>query len=132
MVRQRSLIETIDQAVSSIPGQQLERACLLVAVGLGAIHAWAARYAAIDPDTISYLDMADAFMRGDWKMAINAYWSPLYSWLVGLALSVVKPSPYWEYSLLHVVSFLIYLWALFSFRFFWLELRRYHLNWRAD
>ena len=26
-----------------------------------------------DPDGISYLDMGDAYLRGDWSMAINGY-----------------------------------------------------------
>jgi hypothetical protein len=27
-------------------------------------------------DGISYLDIGDAYWRGDWHMAINAFWSP--------------------------------------------------------
>ena len=31
-------------------------------------------------DGVSYLDIGDAYFRGDWKAAVNAYWSPVYSW----------------------------------------------------
>ncbi|MBA3714787.1 MAG: hypothetical protein H0W76_20390, partial [Pyrinomonadaceae bacterium] len=62
-----------------------------IAIVLGALHAWHGRYE-ISPDGISYLDMGDAYWRGDFQMAINGYWSPLYSWLLGLALLVIKPS----------------------------------------
>jgi hypothetical protein len=87
------------------------------AIALGAVDAWAARHT-MNPDGISYLDLGDAYLRGDWKMAINAYWSPLYPWLVGLSLKVLKPSPDWEFPVVHLVNFVIYLAALASFEFF--------------
>lgn len=33
-------------------------------------------------DTISYINIAKAYASGNWVDAINAYWSPLYSWLM--------------------------------------------------
>lgn len=95
-----------------------------VAVVLGFVHMWAARHA-MNSDGISYLDMGDAYLRGDWSMAINAYWSPLYSWLLGLAMFVLRPSSYWQFSVVHLVNFLIYLIALGSFHFFLREVIRY-------
>ena len=73
-----------------------------------------------------YLDMGDAYLRGDWNMAINSYWSPFYSWLLGLAILVLKPLPYWEFSIVHLVNFAIYLCALGCFHFFLRELIHYH------
>ncbi len=98
--------------------------CLL-AIVLGAYQAWDKRYA-INADGISYLDMGDAYLRGDWDMAINAYWSPFYSWLLGLAMLIFKPSSYWESSVVHLVNFLIYLCALVCFHFFLMQLIHYH------
>jgi len=66
---------------------------------------------------MSYLDIGDAYFRGDWKSAINAYWSPLYSWCVGLGLYIVRPSIWWEFITVHIVNFLIFVGALFCFRF---------------
>jgi hypothetical protein len=88
-----------------------------LAIALGAADAWTFRFS-MNPDGISYLDIGDAYWRGDWHMAINAYWSPLYSWILGFFLKVLKPSPYWEYPLVHLVNFLIYLAALGCFDFF--------------
>src|SRR6266849_4808446 len=88
-----------------------------VALALGAAQAWATRFT-MNPDGISYLDIGDAYWRGDWHNAINAYWSPLYSWILGFFLKVVKPSAYWEYPLAHLVNFLIYVVALGCFEFF--------------
>jgi hypothetical protein len=73
----------------------------------------------MNPDGIAYLDMGEAFMRGDWTMAINGYWSPLYSWLLGLALRVLAPAPQWEFPVVHAVNFVIFVGALASFDFFW-------------
>jgi hypothetical protein len=86
------------------------------AIALGAADAWATRFT-MNPDGISYLDMGDAYLRGDWHMAINAYWSPLYSWFLGFFLRVLKPSAYWEFPLAHLVNFLIYVAALACFDF---------------
>ena len=91
-----------------------------IAVLLGAIHAWAAASVhAMNEDGISYLDMGDAYLRGDWSMAINTVWSPLYSWILGLAMYILKPAIRWEFPVVHMVNFLIYLSTLVCFDFFW-------------
>ena len=47
---------------------------------VAALHAWSARHAA-NADGISYLDLGDAFARGDLANAVNAHWSPAYALL---------------------------------------------------
>lgn len=103
----------------------------LIAVVLGAFLAWDWRHA-MDPDGISYLDMGEAYLRADWKTAVNAHWSPLYSWLLGLAMVVLKPSPFWEFSVAHLVNFAIYLLTLGSFHFFLLESLHYNRGQGAE
>jgi len=100
----------------------------IIAVALGLLHAWSGRYE-VSPDGISYLDMGDAYLRGDWQMAVNAYWSPLYSWLLGAALLLLQPSSYWEFPTAHLVNFFIYLGALASFSFLLHEVICY---WRVE
>jgi hypothetical protein len=80
----------------------------------------------MNPDGVSYLDMGDAYWRSDWHMAINAFWSPLYAWILGLFLKVFKPTPYWEYPLVHLANFLTYVAALACFEFFLNKFIRYH------
>jgi hypothetical protein len=99
-----------------------------IAIILAALYGWSGRQA-MNPDGMSYLDIADAYRRGDWKAAVNGYWSPLYSWLLAIALYLLKPSPYWEFSVVHLVNFLIFLFALACFQFFLFELSRYR-QWR--
>ncbi len=84
---------------------------------MGLIQAWVGRFA-MNPDGVSYLDIGDRLWRGDLHALLNGYWSPLYGSLLGLAMAILKPSPYWEFPVVHLVNFLIYLAALFSFDFF--------------
>jgi 4-amino-4-deoxy-L-arabinose transferase-like glycosyltransferase len=83
----------------------------------GFLQAWASRFW-ISPDGNNYLDIASAYLRGDWNHAVNAYWSPLFSWLLALCLWLFRPSPYWESTLLHLLNFGGLLLALRSFEFF--------------
>ena len=96
-----------------------------LAVILGAIDAWYYRHN-MSPDGISYLDVADAYLRGDWEMAINGYWSPLYSWLLGVAMMLLSPTPYWEASVVHLVNLVIFLGTLASAHFFLREFLSCH------
>ena len=80
-----------------------ERSFIIVCIVLGAVQAWIFRYSRI-PDGVSYLDIGDAYFRGDWAAAVNAYWSPMYSWWLGLALYLFKPSIWWELIAVHMVN----------------------------
>lgn len=95
----------------------LRMSCAGVALLLGGIQAWVTRFA-MAPDGISYLDMGDFYWRGDWHNAINAYWSPLYSWILAAFVNTVKPGPYREWPLVHFVNFLIFAAGLLCFDFF--------------
>ena len=95
----------------------VERSFVILCVALGLLQLWISRYAMVS-DGVSYLDVGDAYFRGDWAAAVNGYWSPLYSWCLGLALHILKPSLRWEFITVHLVNLVIYLAALLSFRFF--------------
>src|SRR5690349_13520626 len=82
-----------------------------VALVLAFLQAWAFRFY-IEPDGVNYLDIARAYLRRDWMNALNAYWSPLYSWLLALIHGVFRPSPYWESTFLHLLNFGLFLFAL--------------------
>src|SRR5207245_3213715 len=104
--------------------RRLSRVGWLVVIVLGFVQAWATRYS-IEPDGISYLDIADKYLQRDWTGAVNAYWSPLYSWLLGAALYIFRPSSYWEYPVVHLVNFLLYLVAFACFEFLLLQIIRH-------
>ncbi len=88
-----------------------------ITIAAGLLQALAVRFY-ISGDGNSYLDVASAYLRGDFANAINAYWSPFYSWLIALVLWVFKPSGYWETTILHLLDFAGLLVALRSFEFF--------------
>ena len=93
---------------------------LLMVIFLGALHTWtASRNYSMNADGISYLDIGDAYMRGDWDVAINSVWSPLYSWILGLVLYGFQPAMAWEFTVVHSVNFVIFLLALACFSYFW-------------
>jgi hypothetical protein len=71
----------------------------------------------MNPDGMSYLDLGDSFFHRDWAHAVNAWWSPLYPWLVGNVVGILKPSMKWEFPLVHTVNFGIFLVALLAFRY---------------
>jgi hypothetical protein len=96
--------------------ESLDRLLALCTLVLGAIHAWVGRYS-MNPDGMSYLDVGQSFFRHDWANAINAWWSPVYPWTVGVVVGIVKPSPRWEFPVVHAVNFVFFGIALLAFRF---------------
>jgi hypothetical protein len=96
----------------------------LLAIGLGGLHVYAAITSqSMNADGISYLDIGDAYFRADWVNAINPVWSPLYSWILGFANFVFRPSMQWEFAVVYLVNFSMYLIALSSFEFMWKRVR---------
>lgn len=77
---------------------------------LAACQIWTTRYV-IDPDGTAYVDVARAWLQGDWIHALNSYWSPLYIWLFTLAFGVFSPSAHWQIPLIHVVALVGFLGA---------------------
>src|SRR5215213_1471863 len=98
---------------------------LRIIAGLaGLIHtAIAIQDQSMNEDGISYLDLGDAYLAGHWR-PINSVWSPLYPLILGTALRLARPSLQWEFTVVHLVNFGIYLLALICFEFFWRETRR--------
>lgn len=83
---------------------------------VGFVQAWSIRFR-ITEDGNNYLDIASAYLRGDFAHAINAYWSPMFSWLTALVLYVLHPSHYWDSTLLHFLNFAGLLIGLYCFEF---------------
>ena len=105
-------------------GSRIVVFCWVSAVVSGALYFWNFRNV-LDPDEISYLDIADAYSRGDWTNAINSQWSPLYSWVLGGGMALLRPSPKWEFLFLCLVAFLFYLASLWAFHMFWRQIDGY-------
>ncbi|HKW55759.1 MAG TPA: hypothetical protein VJN42_00250 [Candidatus Acidoferrum sp.] len=91
---------------------------------VGFVQAWSLRFI-ITPDGNSYLDIANAYLRGDFRHAINASWSPMYSWLIAVTLRIFHPAGYFETTLLHLLNLGGMLIALRSFEFFFVAFRAF-------
>src|SRR5216683_8060515 len=89
---------------------------VIVAIIVGALHAAYFRYF-MNPDGVAYLDMGDAYLRGDWISAIRSHWSPLYAWLLAGVVRIVQPPPGIEFPVVHLVNLAIYAAALGTFTF---------------
>ncbi|MBV8828221.1 MAG: hypothetical protein JO108_03240 [Acidobacteriaceae bacterium] len=85
--------------------QRLRIVCRCCVLALVACQLWVGRYV-IDADGTAYVDVARAWLRGDWLHALNPYWSPLYIWLLTGAFAIFHPSMHWELPLVHAVNFL--------------------------
>jgi hypothetical protein len=97
----------------------------VMTIALGGLHTYAAvKSQSMNADGIAYLDIGDAYFRADWANAVSAVWSPLYSWILGLVNFIFKPSMEWEFPTVHIVNFIIYLFALTSFEFMWSKVRK--------
>ena len=92
-----------------------------VAMLFGLRQAWAWRFY-IEPDGVSYIEIAHAYLQRDFAHAVNAYWSPLYSWLLALVLSLASAGESSEATALHLLNFFVYILALAAFTFFFREL----------
>jgi 4-amino-4-deoxy-L-arabinose transferase-like glycosyltransferase len=98
---------------------------LVLAALVGADVAWHGGDLFMYDDLVSYLDVASAWLRHDWRSIANAYWSPGYSWFLAAALAIVRPSGFWEPVVVRSVSFILYAIALLCFALFWQELTRH-------
>jgi 4-amino-4-deoxy-L-arabinose transferase-like glycosyltransferase len=116
---QPSLTENGDRKVTRI-----EIAFWLLAILLGFFHVWADHHYLVNADAMSYIDIAESYLRRDWTKAVNSYWSPLYSWLIALGFMILKPSPYWKFAFVHLVNFAMYLFTLGCFCFLMREILR--------
>ncbi len=101
--------------------------CLALALGL--LHLWGRRND-VTPDSISYIEIAQATARGGLHHIVNAYWSPLYPFLLSMVFRYFHPSMQWEFAIAHSLNFVVCFASLASFELFLKELllRRQTVN----
>ena len=72
----------------------------------------------VSADSISYLDMSDAVIGGDWQRLINGIWSPLYPLLLGTVRSLFRIAPAEEIAAAHIFNIALFVFAFACFEFF--------------
>ena len=95
----------------------LRIACWIGLISAGLVQAWYTRHL-IYSDGVSYLQIAGYYAAGNWKAALNSYWSPLFSWILAGGMLLLRPSGYWQPGLIHLTNFVAYLACLAGFEQF--------------
>ncbi|MBP7936419.1 MAG: hypothetical protein KA354_17400 [Phycisphaerae bacterium] len=96
----------------------------IVTLALGAVHAWSVRHA-MDTDSISYMEIADTYLRRDWAHIWTGHWSPFYPWLIAITKWIMRPSLYAEATLAHLLGVVLLACSMGGFHYFWAGLVRH-------
>ena len=88
---------------------------IAVVLALGALDTYYLRNWNVNPDGVSYIDLARAFAAHGPGALINGYWSPLYPGLLGVVLAIVKPSHHWTFPLVRLVGFALFVLTTFAY-----------------
>jgi hypothetical protein len=100
-----------------------------IVVVMGAAHsAVAVLQQSMNEDGISYLDLGDALLAGDWAWAISSVWSPLYGVLIASIVQLTEATIQWEFPVVQLANFGIYILALLAFEYFWKRLTRLYYS----
>jgi hypothetical protein len=103
------------RAAKGLPG--LRYFLWAIMIGSWLVEGLSYRYTTL-PDGISYFDIASACMKGQWRAAVNAYWSPGYPVLLSFWLSIFHPSAFRELAAIKCFNCLILIVALGCFEYF--------------
>ncbi len=106
-----ALVSFFERALGSIPFWWS------ICLGSAGILAVSARHS-MNPDGLSYLDLASEGLHSGPSALLNGYWSPGYPVLLSLALALFRPSPAQEFPLVHFVNLFIFALTLLAFHFF--------------
>lgn len=93
--------------------------CFVLVLGL--LNVWARRND-VTPDSISYIEIGWATARGGLRQLVNAYWSPLYPYLLSLVFRTFHPLVQWDFTAAHLLNFAVYIASFASFGLFQKEL----------
>lgn len=72
----------------------------------------------MNPDGLSYLDMASETLTGGPSKLVNGYWSPGYPALISAAFFLFRPSSAQEFPIIHLLNLFIFVFVLWSFSVF--------------
>jgi hypothetical protein len=91
-------------------GRYIRWICGALLALTGVIDAWGSRFD-INPDGVSYIDMARHAVAGAPDGLINGYWSPGYPMLLAPLTALGGSNPVTAIPLLHLVNFVLFLMA---------------------
>ena len=83
----------------------------------GILQTWHSR-GSFSPDLLAYLWGARKLVAQGWTASASAYWSPLYSWLLAVPMSLRLMSNSTEVLWAHIISLGVFLFAMLSWHVF--------------
>ncbi|MBA4072709.1 MAG: hypothetical protein C0497_12865 [Gemmatimonas sp.] len=89
-----------------------------------ALHLWQNRRW-LDADTVTYADISDALLRGEWRSAINGYFSPAWAIVIAVARRVGGESAALEAPLVRTMQWIVTAASVVQARRLLTELRRW-------
>jgi len=112
-------------ALDAAPGRGVRVISWCVVAAIGILQVCAHRNE-MAPDGISYIELASASLAQGLHVLTNAYWSPLYPFLIRVVFALFHPSMVWQFTFVHGLNFLIFLMSYASFNVFVGELAAVH------
>jgi hypothetical protein len=91
------------------------------ALFIGLLQTWAHRHD-FAPDSISYIELGWAAARSGLAHLVSGYWSPLYPFLLSLEFRFFSPSPQFEFTVVHLLNFVLFFLTIAGFELFLREL----------
>ncbi len=92
--------------------------CSTVALTIAALQCYANRDHVFQDDVVTYLDLSDAVLRGDWHELANAHFCPLYPIVLAAFRLVTHSNQYWEPAVVKSTNFVMFLLVLVAFNCF--------------
>lgn len=94
--------------------RRLISAVFIVSLVIGAISAWLSR-SVMNPDGISYLDLSDRLLAGNFSGIVNGYWGPVYTALLAAVRFLMRPTASLEFRAVHVANYAAFIIGLITF-----------------
>jgi len=103
----------------------------IIGILCGGIMAYTTRFF-INGDAIAYIEMGEAFRKGDWSGVVNLTYSPGYPALLGLAQAILQTNPLNELPLLRITNLFCFALAMAACDLvMWFVRREAHRFWSA-
>ncbi len=91
------------------------RIAVALAIVLGAMDAWFLRNWNLNPDGVSYFDLARTVSRHGIPAVVNGYWSPLYPAMLGGALRLFAPTTAMMFPMVRMIGYVVFVGATLAF-----------------
>jgi len=102
-------------ADAPLPGERrLISALATFSLVIGAVSAWLSR-SDMNPDGISYLDLSDRLLAGNFSGVVNGYWGPVYASLLAAVRFLMRPTAALEFRAVHVANYVAFVIGLITF-----------------